>query len=1553
VNALPVITTATANPTVACAGSTINLAATIVENGPDTIILGAGASTSTSSANNPFYGGFGGVKTQYLFRASELTALGLTAGNISSLGLDITTVGATLSGFGVNIASTTLTALTTNIETVTNNVFTGTFTPVMGVNTITFSSPFNWDGSSNIIVSFCWSNANTSNTASTVKVDTTPFVSANARYVDSQSAANVCSYTGSTTPSGWNGGSTSGSTRPRFLFSGIKATNTTSNYTWSWSNGSATVLSAASGTTTLPAGATTTYTVTATNPTTLCSATQTVTVSTAVAALALTGVTPATSNICVGASVALTAAPTGGCIPYTYSWSDGTTVVGTTPSITVSPTSTKTYTVTVTDNTGSATVTASSTINVNNPQPTATGQTICSNSAAFTLTGTASTSSNVLKWYAAATGGNALATGATFTTPAISATTTYFVQENALDPELNGIGLNNTTVPNSTGASSERGIVFTATKAFTLVSAQYYSPTTSVSNTVIIRLVDHATGTQIATKTLTIPQGASASWNTMNIGFDIVPGTYRLLAGFSQSVNRSTTGFTYPYTLGNSGSITSGYDSAVVATSYNYFHNITIQEFCPGLRVPVTATLNAPPSLVLASSAATICSGQSTAAVALTSDPLSFTGYTWSPATGVSGTSASGWTFNPTTTTTYTLSATNGTCSNTATFTVNVNPSPSAITISPATPAVCVGSIQALTATGGTLNNLTILSENFNAAAAGWTAINSSTGGTPVNAAWQSFISNSTASSNDNSNFIGSNSDSQGSGGTTDTSITSPVFNLSNFSSASLNFYHHFNSYSSADSAKVQVSTNGSTWVDVTTYTTDQGALTGFALSTINLNAYVGNSSVQVRFKYNASWGLYWLIDNVSVTGTQTTTVTWSPITNLYSDAAATVPYVLNANASTVYVKSATAATTTYTVTSTAAGTACTNTASVNVVVNPLPTVITVNQTICAPSTVNLQNAAVTLGSDAGLTYTYWTNAAATTALTNPGAVATSNTYYIKGTNANGCSVVTPVTVTINPQPTLTVTNPATVCSPNTINITASAVTAGSDAGTLSYWSDSNATTALTTPSAVTTSGVYYIKLVNANGCERIMPVTVTINVVNAPTGAATQTFCGASNITQLVATGTGIKWYDAATGGNLLPNITAIGLTNGTTYYASQTVNGCESTARFAVTAVINPIPTAPNASAQSFCNAALVSDLIPNGSAYTWYDAATGGNVVVSSASIASGTYFVSQTVNGCESTRTAVTVTINTTTAPTASAQTFCNTALVANLVATGTGLKWYTALTGGAALSASTVVATGTYFVSQTINGCESTRTSVAVTVNVTAAPTAASQTFCSSGTVANLVATGSNLQWFTTQTGGSPIATTTALTSGIYFVSQTVNGCESIRTAVNVTISTPATPTGSATQTIFGGVGPDATIEDISVSGTNVIWYPTAADAAAGTNAIPAGTQLVDGTTYYAVSVVGTCRSTALAVTVTVVLDTESFDIKSLKYYPNPVVDILTISYSSEITSVQVYDLSGRQIRNMSPNSNLVTVDLSDLATSVYVVRVFANDTSSEFKVVKK
>src|SRR5258705_5465378 len=82
-----------------------------------------------------------------------------------------------------------------------------------------------------------------------------------------------------------------------------------------------------------------------------------------------------------------------------------------------------------------------------------------------------------------------------------------------------------------------------------------------------------------------------------------------------------------------------------------------------------------------------------------------------------------------------------------------------------------------------------------------------------------------------------------------------------------------------------------------------------------------------------------------------------------------------------------------------------------------------------------------------------------------------------------------------------------------------------------------------------------------------------------------------------------------------------------------------------------------------------------------------------------------------------------------------------------------IQWYDAATGGNLLAGTTALVDGThYFASQTTTGCESvSRLDVAGTANTKpGAPTAsATQTFCSSTspTIANLVATGSNIQWY--------------------------------------------------------------------------------------------------------------------------------------------------------------------------------------------------------------
>ena len=256
--------------------------------------------------------------------------------------------------------------------------------------------------------------------------------------------------------------------------------------------------------------------------------------------------------------------------------------------------------------------------------------------------------------------------------------------------------------------------------------------------------------------------------------------------------------------------------------------------------------------------------------------------------------------------------------------------------------------------------------------------------------------------------------------------------------------------------------------------------------------------------------------------------------------------------------------------------------------------------------------------------------------------------------------------------------------------------------------------------------------------------------------------------------------------------------------------------------------------------------------------------------------------------------------------------------------------------------------------QTISGCESTRLSVSVTVNVTPQPTAATQTFCNSATVSQLVATGTGVQWYNVPTGGTAMAATDALATGTYYVTQTISGCESTRLSVSVTVNVTPQPGGATTQTITVNTPAEATIEDLVATGTGIIWYPTLADAQAGTNAIPAGTQLVNGSTYYATQTVSGCASTtALAVTVTVTLGTSSFDKNQFKYYPNPVIDNITFSYAEPINTIEVFNMLGQRVIYKTINMTTIEIDMTQLAAGTYTAHLKSGDAKEIVKVVKR
>ncbi|CCG53723.1 Protein of unknown function precursor [Flavobacterium indicum GPTSA100-9 = DSM 17447] len=175
-----------------------------------------------------------------------------------------------------------------------------------------------------------------------------------------------------------------------------------------------------------------------------------------------------------------------------------------------------------------------------------------------------------------------------------------------------------------------------------------------------------------------------------------------------------------------------------------------------------------------------------------------------------------------------------------------------------------------------------------------------------------------------------------------------------------------------------------------------------------------------------------------------------------------------------------------------------------------------------------------------------------------------------------------------------------------------------------------------------------------------------------------------------------------------------------------------------------------------------------------------------------------------------------------------QSFCTAALVSDLQATGTGtINWFTSATGGTALAATQSLTTGTYYVSQTTGTCESDRVAVNVTITTTPAPTAtANQTYEANATVASLVASGTNLKWYTTATGGTELSTSTLLTSGTYYVSQTNNGCESTRTAVNVTINAGSLHLDDSNDRITLGTAINAVLDPINTFTVEAWVYNT-------------------------------------------------------------------------------------------------------------------------------
>jgi hypothetical protein len=261
---------------------------------------------------------------------------------------------------------------------------------------------------------------------------------------------------------------------------------------------------------------------------------------------------------------------------------------------------------------------------------------------------------------------------------------------------------------------------------------------------------------------------------------------------------------------------------------------------------------------------------------------------------------------------------------------------------------------------------------------------------------------------------------------------------------------------------------------------------------------------------------------------------------------------------------------------------------SVVVTINALPTVsLTVTET--SGSTANdgtiCAGDAATLTASGAVSYTWAPGGATTAAITESPATTTS--YTVTGTDANGCQNTASTTITVNALPVAsiavaetsgTTNNDGTICAGASATLTASG-------GTSYSWSNGATTAAITVSPATTTT--YTVTVTNANGCSATSNTTITVNALPTPfnvTGGGAYCSGGVGSAVGLSNSEVGVNYQLVLNGTNVGSSVSGTGsaisfglqTAAGTyTVVATNPTTTCTNNMTGSVTVSINALPT------------------------------------------------------------------------------------------------------------------------------------------------------------------------------------------------------------------------------------------------------------------------------------------------------------------------------------------------------------------------------------------
>jgi gliding motility-associated-like protein len=199
-----------------------------------------------------------------------------------------------------------------------------------------------------------------------------------------------------------------------------------------------------------------------------------------------------------------------------------------------------------------------------------------------------------------------------------------------------------------------------------------------------------------------------------------------------------------------------------------------------------------------------------------------------------------------------------------------------------------------------------------------------------------------------------------------------------------------------------------------------------------------------------------------------------------------------------------------------------------------------------------------TLTAIGGVSYT-WSDATFNVIGNSAAVTITQGTYGVLVTDANGCTAVATSTVTESTTLTPTISGNLSYCAGSNTTLTASG-------GTIYSWSNTDATASTTV-----TAGTYSVTVDNGTGCSGTASATVTETALPNVTISGVLSYCAGSTTTLTANGAANYVWNDPL---NSLTN--AISVTQGSYTLTGTDANGCSNTA----TVVVNEIAsgTLPN---------------------------------------------------------------------------------------------------------------------------------------------------------------------------------------------------------------------------------------------------------------------------------------------------------------------------------------------------------------------------------------